>query len=1153
MKRQICTICFLLAAIWLFIFGTNSYADWEKIFGGEGGNAFGRSVRQTTDGGYIIAGEKYSFGVSEWDVYLVKTDASGNLQWQKTFGGADNDYGWSVQQTTDGGYIIAGYTYSSGAGSCDIYLLKVDASGNLDWEKTFGGAISDHGYSVQQTADGGYIIAGDTRSFGAGENDAFLVKTDASGNPDWEKTFGGASFDYGYSVQQTTDGGYIIAGYTYSSGAGNCDAYLINTDASGNLNWEKTFGGANSDYGYSVQQTSDDGYIIAGYTKSSGAGRDDAYLVKTDASGNLDWEKTFGGTDNDRGYSVQQTSDDGYIIAGYTKSSGAGEEDAYLVKTDASGNLDWEKTFGGFVSDFTYTAQQASDSGYIIAGDTRSFGAGEDDAYLAKIDASGSLQWQKTFGGTVWKIGYSVQQATDGGYISAGYTYSFNTGDSNFYLLKTDSNGNFQWDKTYGGAGWDTGWSIQQTTDGGYIIAGYTYSFGAGNSDFYLVKTDSNGNFQWDKTYGGADWDIGWSVQQTLDGGYIITGYTYALASTSDVYLVKADSNGNFQWDKRYGGTGWDIGWSAQQTSDGGYIITGYTYSSGADNSDVYLIKTDSNGNSEWEKTFGGTNNDHGLSVLQASDGGYIIVGDTYSFGAGKSDVYLVKADSSGNFQWEKTFGGIENDFGLSFQQTVDGGYIIVGNTNSFGAGRSDVYLVKTDFNGNFQWDQTYGQSYDNYSYSVRQTKDGGYIAAGYIYSSGAAGLYLVRKDPDTLTTDIALKSGWNMISFPGIPSNPSLDALIPQGSNIIAPFYTYSPTSFSYKEISEVKPGEGYWALSLADESLSANIAPVPSMILKLKPGWNMIGGVDVPVNFLDPMDNPDGSVIPPIYTYNPASFGYVEKANMEPEIGYWVLALQDCTLTLNANAAPAKNSISNASRTIKPEWIVPIRIVSGKFIKEVSLGVGATASDGFDPYIDKAMPPRTSMLSTQPEASFKIDNNGIVNSLISDIRKDEKNVVWTMNIESQNDDVELSWNSSSIPSERDLLLQCEGSLIDMRVQKVIKISSGKHILVFLLREKPAEPELLQNYPNPFNPETWIPYQLSKPGKVTISIYDVEGRLVKELNLGHKEAGIYTNKERAVHWDGMNEAGEKVSSGVYFYSIKTDDFTSTKKLVIVR
>jgi len=383
---------------------------------------------------------------------------------------------------------------------CAIVICAVISTGchknennSQKWMRTFGGKYTDCGYSVQQTSDGGYIIAGYTASFGAGWTDVYLIKTDANGNTVWTKTFGGSGEEMGYSAQQTTDGGYIIVGYTSSFGAGGDDVYLIKTDENGNQVWTKTFGGTGNDCGYSVQQTSDGGFIIAGRTNILHTASSYIYLIKTDANGDTSWTKTFSGT-YDNGYSVEQISDGGYIILGTTSLFGYSESDVYLIKTDSNGNTIWAKTFGGTYSDDCYSVQQTSDNGFIIAGQTYSYGAGRSDVYLIKTDENGNQIWTKTFGGTNYDCGYSVQQTSDGGYIIAGYTYSYGTGDADVYLIKTDANGNRIWYNTFGRSYWEEAYSVQQTSDGGYIIAGYTHSYGAGGGDVYLIKTDASGH-----------------------------------------------------------------------------------------------------------------------------------------------------------------------------------------------------------------------------------------------------------------------------------------------------------------------------------------------------------------------------------------------------------------------------------------------------------------------------------------------------------------------------------------------------------------------------------------------------------------------------------------------------------------------------------
>jgi len=361
---------------------------WTKTFGG-GSDDFGFSVEQTTDGGYIITGSTYSFGNGAADVWLIKTDVNGDEEWNQTFGGSDEDEGIGVQQTTDGGYILTGYTQS------DVWLLKTDSQGNEEWNQTFGeigGSNTDTGNSVQQTTDGGFIIAGWTHSFGNGWSDVWLIKTDSNGNEEWNKTFGGSGSDYGFSVEQTTDGGYIITGWTDSFGNGSYDVWLIKTDSNGNEEWNQTFGGTNSDVGYSVQQTDDGGYIVTGYTNSFGNGGYDIWLIKTDSNGDSLWTKTYGGISGDGGFSVQQTTDGGYIITGYTNSFGNGANDVWLIKTDSNGNEEWNQTFGGSDDDWSSSVEQTTDGGYIITGYTDSFGNGVADVWLIKTDSNGNLE-----------------------------------------------------------------------------------------------------------------------------------------------------------------------------------------------------------------------------------------------------------------------------------------------------------------------------------------------------------------------------------------------------------------------------------------------------------------------------------------------------------------------------------------------------------------------------------------------------------------------------------------------------------------------------------------------------------------------------------------------------------------------------------------
>ncbi len=373
--------------------------------------------------------------VSSFDFETIHGDGAPSI-WNMTFGGSNNDEAHSVQQTSDGGYIIAGWTMSFGAGLPDFWLVRTNSSGAMQWNKTYGGVSKDEAYSVQQTSDGGYIIAGSTESGTAGLSDFWLIKTYANGDMQWNKTYGGSHDECAFCVRQTNDGGYIAAGYTDSSGVGNSDFWLVKTDAGGIVQWTGTYGGTGLDLAFSVFQTSDGGYALAGNTTSYGAGGSNLWLVKTDMMGTAQWNKTYGGNSYDTGRSILQTIDGDYIIAGWTSSFGAGGSDFWLIKTDGLGNQLWSQTYGGISDEEAYSVKQTSDGGYVIAGATTSYGLGGSDFWWVKTDATGVMRWNQANGGSADEKAYSVQQTSDGGYILAGSTESFGEGFADFWVTK---------------------------------------------------------------------------------------------------------------------------------------------------------------------------------------------------------------------------------------------------------------------------------------------------------------------------------------------------------------------------------------------------------------------------------------------------------------------------------------------------------------------------------------------------------------------------------------------------------------------------------------------------------------------------------------------------------------------------------------------
>ena len=364
------------------------------------------------------------------------------------------------------------------------------------------------------------------------------------------------------------------------------------------------------------------------------------------------------------------------------------DAEGLLKSTESTSNTTWIETIGGNYDDWARDVQQTPDGGYIVCGHSESSFA-HNSILIARLDSDGNVVWSKVYKTQYYSDAYAIQRTYDGSYIIAGKTYSSN--GYIFTITKIDPDGNLKWCSSISGISYYSKPYIQQTSDHGYIISGTTDSFGAGKEDFIIVKLDSSGTFQWAKTFGGGNNDENYSVWQTKDDGYILTGLTRSFGATNNNFLIiKIDKNGEEQWSKMYDEDHATYGKFAYQTSDGSYIVVGSNYS------DIIIMKLNPSGSIVWKKTFKEGNCDV-YSFQPTSDGGYIISGDvnSYSFGTKYSDAFLLKVNSNGEFQWEKIFNGDQKDCAYSVKQLSNGGYIVAGYTASFGAGYKDYLIMK--------------------------------------------------------------------------------------------------------------------------------------------------------------------------------------------------------------------------------------------------------------------------------------------------------------------------------------------------------------------------------------------------------------------------------------------------------------------------
>ncbi|MBK7886634.1 MAG: T9SS type A sorting domain-containing protein [Bacteroidetes bacterium] len=431
-------------------------------------------------------------------------------------------------------------------------------SQEIEWQNTIGGSGDDLFTSIQQTADGGYILGGysssnisaDKTENGLGVYDYWIVKTDSAGNILWQNTIGGSETDQLQSIKQTSDGGFILGGSSDSNISGdkteNClggtDYWMVKTDAMGTIQWQNTIGGSGYEYLFSIEQTTDGGYILGGYSSSNisgdksenSIGGNDYWIVKTDSTGNVQWQNTIGGSSSDILYSINQTTDEGFILGGYSLSNITGDKtennlggrDYWIVKTDSTGNIQWQNTIGGSSNDQLQSIKQTTDGGYILGGYSESYISGDKtensmggvDYWIVKTDSTGTIQWQNTIGGSLKDYLLSLEQSTDGGYVCVGYSESYFSGDKtenilggwDYWIVKTDGAGNIQWQNTLGGNTDDFTYSIVQTIDGGFILGGNSdsnisgdkteISLGVGG-DYWIVKLTTNYNLINGKLY----------------------------------------------------------------------------------------------------------------------------------------------------------------------------------------------------------------------------------------------------------------------------------------------------------------------------------------------------------------------------------------------------------------------------------------------------------------------------------------------------------------------------------------------------------------------------------------------------------------------------------------------------------------------------
>ncbi len=816
------TILCILFALTVYCKSQNPDIIWSDCIGGSALEVV-HDVRNTKDGGFIIAGQSQSMDgdISENngqdDALVVKVDPWGDTLWVKTFGGSENDKFYSVTEAFDNGYLLVGGSSSSDGdihgnnGVMDAWVVKVDEDGDTLWTKCYGGSSNDCFKKVIKTIDSCYLLTGWTMSEGNGFWDVWAVKINKTGDVLWSKHYGGSSFDEGREIIATNDSGYIIVGYTESYEVRNyhagADMWVLKLDADGDTLWTNALGGGRNEYANAVIQTADNGYIVGGYSKSDdgdvhgwhegynnrfGSENSDAWLVKLNMAGDTLWTKCLGGSGHEEIEHIMKAGDEGFIIAGKAASDdgdvkgwhegrdswGDGYSDAWLAKLNYSGDTIWTKCLGDTCRDEIYSMAKTHDGGFFIGAYSFSEKGevqdnhGGGDIWIVKLLTNNRNVFTKSLGGTAGDYAYSIVKTYNNDYIIAGYVDSDDIdvhgshGDFDGWIVKLNSNGDTLWTKCIGGTSADKIYTIRQTPDSNFVLAGQTASNDGditGNNgwyDFWIVKMSGQGNILWSKCYGGTKNERASDIVPAGDGGYIVTGYTESNDKyvsghhgQSDVWVVKVDAFGELKWASCFGGSNYDVAGKICNSHDNNFLIAGSTSSDDGDvhgshgNNDGWIVKLNSNGDTIWTKCYGGTHDDFAYDITPSYAGSFIVAGSTSSDDGdvhgnhGGRDGWAFMFDTAGDTLWTKCYGGSDNEGFYYLMKSNEGSYLLAGATSSNdgdvhhkhgGEFTTDGWLVKINPDNDTLWTRCVGGTNAESVYSVVHDNDGGYIVAGY-------------------------------------------------------------------------------------------------------------------------------------------------------------------------------------------------------------------------------------------------------------------------------------------------------------------------------------------------------------------------------------------------------------------------------------
>lgn len=674
---------------------------WNVTWGG-GGRDKGYGVAVDSTDNIVVTGATDSFGSSGANAFILKFSSSGEKLWNITWGGANYDCGYGVSVDSANSIIITGYTNSSGAGLQDVFIAKYSSSGSQLWSNTWGASYNDRGCNVDVDSLDNIVVTGCTDDSGTSAYNAIIVKYTSSGEYEWNLTIGGEN-DFGQDVTVDTVDNILITGYKYASETSSWDVFLAKSHSSGALLWDREWGGAYDDQGYGVALDSSGNILIAGTTESFGVGSADVFVVNYSASGILLWNTTWGGSQSDHGCDATVDATNHALVAGYTDSfsPAPGLSDAFILHVSADPLL--QTTWGGATLDNGQSVAVDSANNMILTGFTDSFGAGNNDAFIAKYSSSGSLLWNETWGGSLDDRGYGIAVDSTNNIVIAGYTRSFSADLYDAFVAEYSPSGTQLWNRTWGGTSYDYGYDVAVDSTDNVIITGSTRSFGVGRfDDIFVVKYSPAGEKLWNTTWKGNGYDYGYGCVVDSADNIIIAGKTSSFGGGFNALVVKYSPSGEQLWNATWGANSFsnDV---AVDSSDS-IIITGQTSSLGGGSTEAFVVQFSPLGDPQWSAIWGGSQNDQGWSVVVDGADNIVMSGETYRSTLDGIDAFVVKYSPLGVELWNHKWGGSNSDYGYAAAVDSANNVILAGATASLGAGSTDAFIAKYPSSGFQFW-----------------------------------------------------------------------------------------------------------------------------------------------------------------------------------------------------------------------------------------------------------------------------------------------------------------------------------------------------------------------------------------------------------------------------------------------------------------